>query len=333
MSPQLAIDTLELWVGDLDRKRHQFTSSFGFQEVTPLNLAADNCAISLASGGVYIVVRQGTSESSPIARHVAEHGDTVADVGLRCSNVGELVELARDYGLAVLGPADRPTVDLLGDRTICHSLGPARSSPADAGSSVPQAVDHVAYCLPWGTADKVAQIYHDVFGMRRLESDSFDEIGGAEAGMRSIVMRSAGGFTAVLTEPASSAGSGQTQSFLDAHAGPGVQHVALRYDDLAAAVESLRSSGAEFLPIPGVYYERARTRVNNVLLPWETLQRLEILVDADHEGQLFQLFTRPIADRGTFFFELIQRAGATGFGVNNVRALFEAVQATLSEDS
>src|SRR5262249_9219416 len=154
-------------------------------------------------------------------------------------------------------------------------------------------------------------------------------VGGDAVGMRSTVLRCGAGLTVVLTEPASAGGTGQTQRFIDAHAGPGVQHAAIELDDICAAVETLRSRGVDFLPAPPGYYPAAKERVGDPSIPWDELERLDILVDADEDGLLFQLFTRPVVGRGTFFFELIQRSGASGFGANNVRALFAAVESTM----
>jgi 4-hydroxyphenylpyruvate dioxygenase len=168
-------------------------------------------------------------------------------------------------------------------------------------------------------------------GLGRIDVGEAEEVGGEAAGMRSAVLRSGSGFTVVLTEPISQASTGQTQRFVDAHAGPGVQHAALAYDDLVTAVESLRFKGVQFLPIPSEYYEQAQQRLPHRSIPWDALRRLGILVDADEQGLLFQLFTLPLTDRGTLFFELIQRSGGIGFGANNVQALFAAVQAAMED--
>jgi 4-hydroxymandelate synthase len=334
MTQQLTLDALELWVSDLDQVHALLTTSFGFRPV-PAWLEDDpqERRAFLAHGGVAIAIREDLSPAGPVGRHVGTHGDTVADVVLLSADPAEIGDRALNHGLAVTGPPDTPRIDLLGDGTICHSIRakPVCPPSLDPTSAHPRGIDHIACCLPWGRADQVAQIYQAVFGLRRLDADSFDEIGGDVSGMRSIVLRSGAGFTVVLTEPANRVSDGQTQRFLDAHKGPGIQHAALRYDDLVSAVGSLRRAGVEFLPIPAAYYDKAQQRLADRAIPWDALRRLEILVDADHEGHLLQLFTRPIADRGTFFFELIERAGATGFGANNVRALFEAVQATIEE--
>ncbi len=335
--PTVDIDALELWVEDLDRTHRTFLSALGFQSIdAALERRLDERATAVANGGVTVILRQGTSETSPVAAHVRRHGDTVGDVRLVCVDPALIASRATAHGLSVRGPADAPTIDVCGDGTICHSV---RSTRLFNGQSVPpghlsmKGVDHVAHCLPWGTSGTVAQVYRDVFGLVPVEADSFDAVGDEATGMRGNVLRGSSGFTVVLTEPISWASSGQTKKFVDAHDGPGVQHVAIAYDDLLTAVAALRESGVQFLDIPQVYYERAQRRLPASPIPWDRLRQLEILVDADHNGLLFQLFARPMTQRGTFFIELIQRAGATGFGANNVVALFEAVQDSITSAS
>jgi 4-hydroxymandelate synthase len=328
-------DLLELWVGDLDHTRDLLVTAFGFATVdAECDPGPDERLACLTCGGVTVILRQGTAPGSPVARHVAEHGDTVGDVSLTCSDVGAVVERANAYGIRIVDAAEGWRIDLLGDGTVCHTVRDTkRVAHARHDSDGPrmQAIDHVAYCLPWGVMQQAARAYEAVFGLERLDVTDVEEVGGTRAGMRSCVLRSRHGFTVVLTEPLSREGFGQTQQFLDAHAGPGVQHAAIAYEDLVAAVEALRSRGVQFLPVPARYFVQARQRPWPRPLPWETLERLEILVDIEDGGLLYQLFTRPIADRKTFFFECIERAGATGFGANNVRALFEAVDAAMDD--
>jgi 4-hydroxymandelate synthase len=336
----VALHGIELWVGDLGAVRMLLTTAFGFEPrvgaADDLDGALDDAEVAvLGCGDVVMVLRQGESPESTIARHVASHGDTVGDVALACADPGAVVRRALDHGLDVFGSEDHPTIDLTGERTVCHSVRGARPrqarGPGMAGGSGIRGIDHVAYCLPWGTAERAARVYEVVFGLGRVDVGDSEMVGGDDVGMRSIVLRSRLGFTVVLTEPTSEGGAGQTQRFVDAHAGPGVQHAAIACDDLIATVESLRSRGVEFLAVPGRYFDDAQRRLCDQPVPWEALRRLEILVDCDEQGLLFQLFTRPLAGRPTFFFELIQRAGATGFGVNNVRALFAAVQAAIAD--
>jgi 4-hydroxyphenylpyruvate dioxygenase len=297
----------------------------------------------LMSGNVRLVLRQGTAASSSIARYVAEHGDSIADVALICGDVAALVDRALGHGLKVSNENGCPRIDVLGDGMILHSL---RNRSVVSRSDLqgrprgpqPKDVDHVTYCLPWGTMDRVATAYREVFALEAVYAQDVEveERGissGVADGMRSTVLRSALGLTVVLTEPMSPVGDGQTHRFLRSRAGPGVQHVALAYDDIVAAVGTLLSNGVPFFPVPEKHLELSHEKFHGQVLPWLDLRRLEILVDADEHGLLFQRFSRPIIDRGSFFIELIQRAGATGFGARNVRALFAAVDAAIQVPS
>ena len=339
----VALDALELWVGDLRRTRELLEATFGFAPVATQPADSEH-AVWLASGEVRLVLRAG---AAAVASHIAVHGDTVADVALTCADPEAVAGRARDHGLLVERAGGVPRIDMTGDGTIRHSLrrrplvpaqdviaaAPAQEGPAPApGEDGPAAaramlaVDHVTHCVEHGTADRIAEAYVAVFGLERVELGDFECVGDAATGMRSAVLRSPG-LTVVLTEPLGTHGHGQTQRFVDAHAGPGVQHAAIACADLCGTVEALRARGVRFLPAPSEYYERSRERLADRALEWDALQRLEILVDADDDGLLYQLFTTPIAERGTFFFELIQRSGASGFGANNVRALFASVAA------
>jgi 4-hydroxyphenylpyruvate dioxygenase len=331
--PRVAFDFLELWLRDLGAAERILTAQFGF-EPDELEPRRDEQAVRLISGNVCVVLRQGTSAASPIFTHVAKHGDGVGDVALVCDDIEPIRERALAHGLNVSGDGTCIRVDLLGDGTILHSVRtrslssvPERSAGAEENRM--SGVDHVTYCLPFGTIEDVARAYREVFGMDGIDVEDGGDIGNDDTGMRSMVLRSAGGFTVVLTQPISPTGWGQTQHFLQSHAGAGVQHVAIAYDDLVAAVQSLRSKGVPFLPIPQEHLDRSHQRLRDRALPWNGLRREGILVDGDATGILFQLFTSPITDGSAFFFELIHRAGATGFGAANIRGLFAAVEASM----
>ena len=330
----VAFDAIELWVGDLERTRRTLEAAFGFEASGTTPAGPDEEAVSLACGAAKFILRQGTTRQSSVARHVARHGDTAADVALVSGDADSIAERAVAFGLDVQATAEGARIDVTGDGTICHHLRarPTERAPVvGAGPLATLGVDHAAYCLAHGTAPQVSAAYESVFGLERVDVGAVAQVGDARTGMRSMALRSPGGFTVVLTEPAGAASRGQTQRFIDAHAGPGVQHVALAYDDLCRAVEALRARGVAFLRAPDGYYAQSRERITDRPVPWEALERLEILVDADDDGLLLQLFTRPLTARGTFFVELIQRSGASGFGPNNVRALYAAVQGTIEE--
>ena len=129
-----------------------------------------------------------------------------------------------------------------------------------------------------------------------------------------------------INEPAEGRRKSQIEEFLDFYGGPGVQHIALRTDDIVTAVQALRDRGVRFLRVPATYYEDAKERMAGIDLPWEALAELGILVDRDADGHLLQIFTETLCDRPTVFFEIIQRHGARGFGEGNFKALFEAIE-------
>jgi 4-hydroxymandelate synthase len=327
--PRVAFDFLELWVRDLDSTANILTTRFGFEREADV----DQDAASFISGNVTVLVRQGTPAASPIARHVATHGDGVGDIALACDDVESLVERALAHGLKTSVDGESVRIDVLGDETILHTVRPQKAArPSDLGVLPMRGIDHVTYCLPFGTLEYVARVYRDVFGLENVEVEQGGDFGDDDNGMRSRVLRSPAGLTVVLTEPMSATGWGQTQHFLRSHAGAGVQHAAIAYDDLITAVETLRSRGVPFLSVPQEHLERSHQRLHDHALPWTELRHEGILVDADSAGLLFQLFTAPVTADSNFFFEVIQRAGATGFGAANIRGLFAALDVSTSQD-
>jgi 4-hydroxyphenylpyruvate dioxygenase len=331
--PLVQLEAFELWVHSLTHTASTL-EPFGFApESAPSDEASrDHVAMRMHAGDVAIVLRQGTSPESPVARHVARHGDGVADVVLTCHDIEGLSARARTLGADVSTNGTAARLDVLGDGTVMHTIRPASHRRPSMerhryGTGV-EAVDHVTYCLPFGTLARVARVYETVLGFAVLHSPQTADVGDDDRGMLSQVVR-AGGCTLVLTAPKTASGASQTQRFLDAHAGPGVQHVALTCGDLSAAACWLRSKGVALLSVPEEHLEQSYQRMRSWGLPWDSIRREGILVDGDHGGLLFQLFTEPITDRRTFFFELIHRDGATGFGAGNVRALFAAVDASM----
>jgi 4-hydroxyphenylpyruvate dioxygenase-like putative hemolysin len=307
-----AFDALELWVADGARTRRLLSGGFGFEATED----------GVVVGSTTIIVRSA-DEDVGVASHVRRHGDTVADVGLVCPDPAALARRARSHGLTVSGNAEEPRVDVTGHGTVCHTLLMQRSAEDGLGS----AIDHVTYCLPHGSSEAVAATYESVLGLERVDIGDCAEVGDSVSGMRSVVLRGGPHVTIVLTEPLSAHDAGQTRRFLDAHAGPGLQHVAIACDDVCAAVSAMRDRGVRFLASPPGYHAQVRQELGPVRRDWDALEALDVLADADEHGHLFQLFTAPVTERGTLFFELIERDGARGFGARNVSALFAAVEA------
>lgn len=286
-------------------------------------------AVELNWGRLHLVVRTPEAAGGPVAAAVAQRGGTVRNVALVCADPTAVAARASKRGLAVSYAADGWAIDLFGDGSLHHTARaalPTSSRSGEAGHQSGAAIDHIALCLSHGLVGEMVDLYEDVFGLTRLEG-GWKETGDEANGMRSVVLSSDGGLTVVLVEPLRAAGRGQVQRFLEAHRGSGVQHLAIGCSDILGTVQALRHRGMPFLSIPGEHHERSRVRLGRPELPWDALRRADVVVDADDGGLLYQAFTQPLTDRNTFFLELIQRDGATGFGAGNVEALFAAVDA------
>jgi 4-hydroxyphenylpyruvate dioxygenase len=168
--------------------------------------------------------------------------------------------------------------------------------------------------------------YADVLGFAPMRHFSEDQISTEYSALASTVVWDGKQIVLPINEPAPGRRKSQIQEYLDTYRGPGVQHIALRTDDIVSSVEALRARGVRFMRVPDTYYEEARARLHGVALPWEDVERLGILVDQDDGGQLLQIFTETITDRPALFFEIIERRGARGFGEGNFKALFEAIE-------
>jgi 4-hydroxyphenylpyruvate dioxygenase len=190
-----------------------------------------------------------------------------------------------------------------------------------------EAIDHVVGNVEQGRLEDWVQFYATVLGFTPMLHFSEDQISTEYSALASTVVWDGKRIVMPINEPAAGRRKSQIQEYLEAYDGPGVQHVALRTDDIVSAVSTMRARGIRFLRVPDTYYEEARHRLGGVRLPWKQLARLGILVDRDAHGHLLQIFTENVASRPTVFLELIQREGARGFGEGNFKALFTAIEA------
>jgi 4-hydroxyphenylpyruvate dioxygenase len=285
---------------------------------------------------------------SPLADRHREHGDGVADIALRVPDVDRCVAHARARGARVLvephdesdehGTVRSAAIATYGDTR--HTLvdrsgyrGPhlpgfvARHEPG--GPRLFQAIDHVVGNVELGAMDRWVEFYRRVMGFTNMAEFVGEDIATEYSALMSKVV--ADGRRRVkfpLNEPARGRRASQIDEFLRFHRGPGVQHVALATGDILGAVDALTAAGVGFLPTPDAYYDDAglRARIGRVRVPVAELRSRGVLVDRDEDGYLLQVFTRPIGDRPTVFFELIERHGSMGFGKGNFRALFEAIE-------
>ncbi|HLH82772.1 MAG TPA: 4-hydroxyphenylpyruvate dioxygenase [Trebonia sp.] len=310
----------------------------------------DHHAYVLRSGAVRFVIKGAASPSSPLADHHRRHGDGVLDVALEVPDVDKCVAHARSQGarvieephdltdehgtvrLAALG-AYGDTVHTLVDRSRYHGIYlpgyVARESTADPGEPTFLALDHVVGNVELGRMDEWVEFYRRVMGFTNMAEFIGDDIATEYSALMSKVV--ANGNHRVkfpLNEPAVGKKKSQIDEYLEFYRGPGVQHLALATPDICATVDTLKARGVQFLTTPDSYYTDPvlRERIGEVRVPVGELRERGILVDRDEDGYLLQIFTKPIGDRPTVFFEFIERHGSLGFGKGNFQALFEAIE-------
>ncbi|OLT15500.1 4-hydroxyphenylpyruvate dioxygenase [Pseudonocardia sp. CNS-139] len=310
----------------------------------------DHHAYVLRSGSVRFVLKGGVDPASPLLDHHRRHGDGVVDVALEVPDVDRCVARARAQGATVLeephdvsdehGTVRVAALAAYGDTR--HSLvdrsrytGPylpgyvARRSALPPGERVFQALDHVVGNVELGRMDEWVGFYNRVMGFTNMAEFVGDDIATEYSALMSKVVASGNHRVKFpLNEPAEGRKRSQIDEYLQFYGGPGVQHLALATHDILHAVDVLRSRGVEFLATPDSYYTdpALRARIGEVRVPVAALAARGILVDRDEDGYLLQIFTKPVGDRPTVFFELIERHGSLGFGKGNFRALFEAIE-------
>jgi 4-hydroxyphenylpyruvate dioxygenase len=187
-------------------------------------------------------------------------------------------------------------------------------------------IDHVVGNVEKGKLDDWVRFYGEVLGFGQLVHFDDNQIATEYSALMSTVVWDGSKIVMPINEPADGLKKSQIQEYVETYDGPGVQHIALRTDDIVGTVQALRDRGVRFMTVPDTYYDEARARLAEFDLPWPELQRLNILADKDHDGYLLQIFTETITDRPTVFFEIIERRGAKGFGEGNFKALFEAIE-------
>jgi 4-hydroxyphenylpyruvate dioxygenase len=345
------IDHVEWWVGNARAFSGFLSSAFGFEFVAyagPETGRRDRVSHVLQQGRIRFLVTGALTPDSPIAEHVRKHGDGVRDVCFLVDDAEAAYAAALDRGAL---PERPPAVDTDELGAIHHAairtygetvhtfldrsaytgdfapgFGPPMLS-APAGPSVGLArYDHIVANVEQGRLDQWVGYYHDVLGFDPLVHFDDDQISTEYSALMSTVVWNHDKVVLPINEPAQGRRKSQIEEYLDYYRSPGVQHLALHTPDIVTAVRAMRERGVRFLTVPPEYYDDAKERLAGVDLPWESLAELGIMVDRDPEGHLLQIFTETLCDRPTVFFEIIQRAGAKGFGAGNFKALFEAIE-------
>src|SRR3954468_6260490 len=348
--PLNGIDHVELWVGNAKQAAYFYTHAYGFTEVGYSGLETgvrDRTSHVLEQGRVRLVLTGTLGSNSDIADHHHKHGDGVKVIALSVPDVDHAYREATARGANGLvephdvvdegGTVRLADIAAYGDtihRFVNRSgyTGAFLPGYAPVAAATPRepmllAIDHIVGNVELGAMEDWVKYYEDVFGMTEMIHFSDEAISTEHSALMSKVVTSGDGrVKSPINEPAEGKRKSQIDEYLEFYEGAGAQHIALATRDIVGTVERLGAAGVEFLKTPETYYEDLPQRVGEIAESEEDLERLGILVDRDDEGYLLQIFTKPLGDRPTIFFEIIERHGARGFGEGNFKALFEAIE-------
>jgi 4-hydroxyphenylpyruvate dioxygenase len=350
--PVTGMDAVVFAVGNARQAAHYYSSAFGMRCVAyrgPETGCRDEAAYVLESGQARFVLRGPLRPGTALARHHARHGDGVIDLALGVQSAEAAYEYATSHGARGLaeprvvedtwGKVVLASIATYGDTQ--HTLverssysGPylpgfAAADPIVAPPARPlfTAIDHCVGNVELGKMDEWVGFYQRVMGFTNMKEFVGDDIATEYSALMSKVV--ADGSRTVkfpINEPAAGKKKSQIDEYLEFYGGPGVQHIALACDDIVATVRAMTAAGVEFLDTPDSYYDTLGEWAGETRVAVETLRELRILADRDEDGYLLQVFTKPVQDRPTVFFELIERHGSDGFGKGNFKALFEAIE-------
>jgi 4-hydroxyphenylpyruvate dioxygenase len=351
--PVTGLDHLRFYVGNAKQAAHYYSTAFGMTCVAyrgPEQGFRDHAEYVLVSGSARFVFTGAVHAGAPAAEHHTRHGDGIADIALEVPDVDAAYAHATARGATgLVEPHDerdeRGTARVAAIATYGQTRHTLVDRSAYRGPFLPgfvdrapivvepkrffQAVDHVVGNVELGRMDEWVAFYQRVMGFTNMAEFVGDDIATEYSALMSKVV--ANGTRKVkfpLNEPAAARKKSQIDEYLEFYGGPGAQHVALATGDILRTVDLMRAAGVEFLDTPDSYYDdpELRARIGTVRVPVEELRSRKILVDRDEDGYLLQVFTKPVQDRPTVFFELIERHGSLGFGKGNFKALFEAIE-------
>ena len=351
--PVTAMDAIVMVAGNATQSAHYYQHAFGMTLVAysgPETGNRDHKAFVLKSGSARFVIIGGVAPDSKYLDHHRAHGDGVIDLALEVPDVDKCIEQARRCGATILdephdlsdehGTVRTAAIAIYGETR--HTLVDRsrydgvylpgfveRASTMDAGPRLFQAVDHCVGNVELGRMDEWVDFYNRVMGFVNLAEFIGDDIATDYSALMSKVVSNGNHRVKFpLNEPAIAKRKSQIDEYLEFYAGAGVQHIALATNDILATADAMRARGVEFLSTPDSYYDdpELRARIGHVRVPVEELKKRGILVDRDEDGYLLQIFSAPVGDRPTVFFELIERHGSLGFGKGNFKALFEAIE-------
>jgi len=348
--PLNGIHHVELYVGNALQAAYYYARAYGFRRVAYRGLETgtrDHVSHVLQQGRIRLVLTGALHSDSPIAAHQHRHGDGVKVIALSVPSADNAYREATTRGATGVAEPheiadERGTVRLATIETYGETLhtfvergaydGPflpgfeaVEDGTEDSGMLL--AIDHIVGNVELGSMETWVKFYEDVFGMTEMIHFSDEDISTEYSALMSKVVSDGKGLVKFpINEPAEGKRKSQIDEYLEFYEGAGAQHVAVATRDIVGTVAEMRRRGVEFLTIPPAYYEDVPVRVPEVVEQLADLREQGILVDRDDEGYLLQIFTKPVGDRPTMFFEIIERHGARGFGDGNFKALFEAIE-------
>lgn len=349
--PLNGTDHVEFYVGNAKQSAYYYQSAWGYELVAyagPETGVRDRASYVLQQGKIRLVLTTAIQPDHEIAKHQIAHGDGVKVLALWVNDARKAFEETTKRGAK---PAIEPTVskDEHGEVVIAaiHTYGEtihkfierrnysgaflpgyvAKKSAIPVKSVGLKFVDHCVGNVELGKMNDWVKFYEEVMGFKLLLTFDDKDISTEYSALMSKVVSNGNGYIKFpINEPAEGRKKSQIEEYIEFYHGPGVQHIAVATDDIIATVSELKARGVEFLSVPDVYYDEVWDRVGAINEDKEAIKKLNILVDRDDEGYLLQLFSKPVQDRPTVFYEIIQRAGAKSFGKGNFKALFESIE-------
>jgi 4-hydroxyphenylpyruvate dioxygenase len=349
--PLQGTDYVEFYVGNAKQAAHFYKTAFGFQSLAyagPETGTKDRASYVIRQNKLTFVLTTPLRPDNPIADHIYQHGDGVKVIALKVEDATSAwnettkrggksyldpVTLSDDDGEVVMSGIHTygDTVHVFVERNDYNGVfipgfrkWESAYQPSDTGLLY---VDHCVGNVGWNQMNPWVQFYEAVMGFRNILSFDDKDISTEYSALMSKVMSNGNGFVKFpINEPAEGKKKSQVEEYLDFYNGEGVQHVAIATNDIVKTVTDLQRRGIEFLKIPASYYATVLDRVGHIDEDLGPLQELGVLIDRDDEGYLLQIFSKPVEDRPTLFFEIIQRKGAKSFGKGNFKALFEALE-------
>jgi 4-hydroxyphenylpyruvate dioxygenase len=350
--PVTGMDAAVFAVGNARQAAHFYSTAFGMRCVAyrgPETGCRDEASYVLESGNARFVFRGPVRAGTDLGRHVAEHGDGIVDLAIGVPSAEAAYEYATSHGAAGLQKPEvvedengkvvlaaiktygetRHTLVERSDYAGAYLPGYVTAGPMTARQAGPffTEIDHCVGNVELGKMNDWVEFYRHVMGFTNMKEFVGDDIATEYSALMSKVV--ADGSRKVkfpINEPAVGKKKSQIDEYLEFYGGAGVQHIALATDDIVGAVRGMREQGVQFLDTPDSYYETLGEWVGSTRVPVDELHELKILADRDEDGYLLQIFTKPVQDRPTVFFELIERHGSQGFGKGNFKALFEAIE-------